>query len=56
VDIAAADEMAVVREHCYLGYKIISRSPFLAQPAKIVYSHHGVWVHFIDLSQTQNFE
>jgi len=33
------DEMAVMREHCYLGYKIISRIPFLADAAEIVYSH-----------------
>jgi putative nucleotidyltransferase with HDIG domain len=34
-----ADEMAIMREHCYLGYKIISRIPFLAEAAEIVYSH-----------------
>ena len=28
-----------MREHCYLGYKIISRIPFLAEAAEIVYSH-----------------
>ncbi len=33
------DEMAVMREHAYLGYKIISRIPFLAEAAEIVYSH-----------------
>ncbi len=33
------DEMAVMKEHCYLGYKIISRIPFLAEAAEIVYSH-----------------
>jgi putative nucleotidyltransferase with HDIG domain len=34
------DEMAIMREHCYRGYKIISRIPFLAEAAEIVYSHH----------------
>ncbi len=33
------DEMAIMREHCYRGYKIISRIPFLAEPAEIVYAH-----------------
>src|SRR5580692_10328437 len=32
-------EMAVMKEHCYLGYKIISRIPFLAEAAEIVYAH-----------------
>src|SRR5260221_293874 len=33
------DEMAIMREHCYRGYKIVSRIPFLAEAAEIVYSH-----------------
>src|SRR3974390_3152960 len=33
------EEVATMREHCYLGYKIISRIPFLAEAAEIVYSH-----------------
>jgi putative nucleotidyltransferase with HDIG domain len=33
------EEMAILMEHCYLGYKIISRIPFLAEAAEIVYSH-----------------
>jgi putative nucleotidyltransferase with HDIG domain len=33
------EEMAIMKEHCYLGYKIISRIPFLAEAAEIVYSH-----------------
>jgi putative nucleotidyltransferase with HDIG domain len=33
------DEMAIMKEHCYRGYKIISRIPFLAEAAEIVYSH-----------------
>ncbi|MFY9646610.1 MAG: HD domain-containing phosphohydrolase, partial [Terriglobales bacterium] len=33
------EETAIMREHCYLGYKIISRIPYLAEAAEIVYSH-----------------
>jgi len=33
------DEMAVMREHAYSGYKIVSKIPFLAEAAEIVYSH-----------------
>lgn len=33
------DEMSIMKEHCYRGYKIISRIPFLAEAAEIVYSH-----------------
>ncbi len=32
-------EMDIMKEHCYRGYKIISRIPFLAEAAEIVYSH-----------------
>jgi putative nucleotidyltransferase with HDIG domain len=34
------DEMSIMKEHCYRGYKIVSRIPFLAETAEIVYSHH----------------
>jgi response regulator RpfG family c-di-GMP phosphodiesterase len=33
------DEMAKMKEHCWLGYKIVSRIPFLAEAAEIVYAH-----------------
>jgi putative nucleotidyltransferase with HDIG domain len=33
------EEMAIMKEHAYLGYKIVSRIPFLAEAAEIVYSH-----------------
>ena len=33
------EETAIMREHCYRGYKIISRIPFLAEAAEIVYAH-----------------
>ena len=34
------DETAVVRQHCFHGYEILRRVPFVAEPAEIVYSHH----------------
>lgn len=34
------EEAKIIQEHCSLGYKIISRIPFLAEAAQIVYSHH----------------
>jgi putative nucleotidyltransferase with HDIG domain len=33
------EEMAIMREHCYLGYQIIKGIPFLAEAAEIVYAH-----------------
>ncbi|HUJ93970.1 MAG TPA: HD domain-containing phosphohydrolase [Terriglobales bacterium] len=33
------DEVAKMREHCYLGYQIVKKIPFLAEAAEIVYSH-----------------
>ena len=33
------DEIAIMREHCYRGYKMLSRIPFLAEAAEIVYAH-----------------
>ena len=33
------EEMDIMKEHCYYGYKIISRIPFLAEAAEIVYCH-----------------
>jgi putative nucleotidyltransferase with HDIG domain len=33
------EEMAVMREHAYSGYKILSKIPFLAEAAEIVYAH-----------------
>jgi len=32
-------EMAVMREHAYSGYKMLSKIPFLAEAAEIVYAH-----------------
>jgi len=33
------DEIAVMREHCYRGYQMLKKIPFLAEAAEIVYSH-----------------
>ena len=33
------EEMSEMKEHCHLGYKIISRIPFLAEAAEIIYAH-----------------
>jgi len=32
-------EMDIMKEHCYRGYMIVSRIPFLAEAAEIVYAH-----------------
>ncbi len=34
-----AQETAIMREHAYSGYKMLSKIPFLAEAAEIVYSH-----------------
>src|SRR5438876_5585875 len=33
------DEVAIMREHCYRGYQILRRIPFLTEAAEIVYAH-----------------
>jgi putative nucleotidyltransferase with HDIG domain len=33
------EEIDIMKEHAYLGYKIVNRIPFLADPAEIVYAH-----------------
>ena len=33
------EEIAVMREHCYHGYQILRKIPFLAEAAEIVYAH-----------------
>jgi cyclic di-GMP phosphodiesterase len=35
----APEEVAIMREHCYRGYQMLKKIPFLAEPAEIVYSH-----------------
>ncbi len=39
-DKLTPDEMAIMKEHAYLGYKIVSKIPFLTDTAEIVYAHH----------------
>lgn len=34
-----AEESEIMKEHAYLGYKIVSKIPFLAEAAEIVYAH-----------------
>ena len=33
------EEVAIMREHCFRGYQIVRRIPFLAEAAEIVYAH-----------------
>jgi len=33
------DEMAIMQEHCYKGYQIVKKIPFLADACEIIYSH-----------------
>jgi putative nucleotidyltransferase with HDIG domain len=35
-----AHETAIMREHCFKGYQVINKIPFLAEPSEIVYAHH----------------
>jgi putative nucleotidyltransferase with HDIG domain len=34
-----ANETAIMREHCYKGYQIVKKIPFLKEACDIVYSH-----------------
>jgi putative nucleotidyltransferase with HDIG domain len=34
-----AEEVDIMREHCYRGYQMLRKIPFLAEAAEIVYSH-----------------
>jgi putative nucleotidyltransferase with HDIG domain len=34
-----SDETRIMRGHCYLGYQMLKKIPFLAEAAEIVYSH-----------------
>jgi len=33
------DELAIMREHCYRGFQLLKRIPFLGEASEIVYSH-----------------
>jgi hypothetical protein len=39
-DALTADEVTLMRQHCYQGYRALKKIPFLAEAAEIVYSHH----------------
>jgi putative nucleotidyltransferase with HDIG domain len=38
-----AEEQAIMREHSYLGYRMLKKIPFLGESAEIVYSHQEHW-------------
>lgn len=38
-DTLTAEEVAIMREHCYRGYQMLKKIPFLAEAAEIVYAH-----------------
>ena len=38
-----ADEVLIMREHCQRGYQMVSKIPFLADAAEIVYAHQERW-------------
>jgi len=38
-----AEEVTIMREHCYRGYQILKKIPFLTEAAEIVYSHQERW-------------
>ena len=37
------EEVSVMREHCYHGYQLLRRIPFLQDASEIVYSHQERW-------------
>ena len=37
------EEVAIMREHCYRGYQMLRKIPFLSEAAEIVYSHQEMW-------------
>jgi putative nucleotidyltransferase with HDIG domain len=38
-----ADEITIMREHCYSGFQMLRKIPFLTEAAEIVYSHQERW-------------
>lgn len=38
-----ADEMHLMKQHSYLGYRMLKKIPFLAEAAEIVYTHQEHW-------------
>lgn len=37
------DEVGIMKEHCWHGYQILRKIPFLAEAAEIVYAHQEKW-------------
>jgi putative nucleotidyltransferase with HDIG domain len=37
------EEIAIMREHSYLGYRMLRKIPFLTESAEIVYAHQEHW-------------
>jgi len=37
------DEVLIMREHCYRGYQMLKKIPFLLEASEIVYSHQERW-------------
>src|SRR6267378_942567 len=38
-----AEEVSIMREHCYHGYQMLRKIPFLTEASDIVYSHQEKW-------------
>jgi putative nucleotidyltransferase with HDIG domain len=38
-----AEEITIMQEHCYRGYQMLRKIPFLAEAAEIVYAHQERW-------------
>jgi putative nucleotidyltransferase with HDIG domain len=36
-------EVAIMREHCFSGYQMLRKIPFLSEAAEIVYAHQECW-------------
>ena len=37
------EEIAIMQDHCYAGYQMLRKIPFLVEAAEIVYSHQERW-------------
>jgi HD-GYP domain-containing protein (c-di-GMP phosphodiesterase class II) len=37
------EEIAIMKEHCYAGYQMLRKIPFLKEAAEIVYAHEERW-------------
>src|SRR5690242_10115998 len=42
-DKLTPDEVTIMREHCYHGYQMLRKIPFLTEAAEIVYAHQERW-------------